>query len=262
MVSERNMPARIGTAGWSIAARYADGFPHEGFALERYAARLSCVEVNSSFYRSHRPETWSRWGAIVPHDFRFSVKVPRTITHERALVDCGDPIAKLLDETAGLGDKLGVLLVQMPPKLVFDSAIAGTFLHQLTAATAARVVCEPRHASWFADEADDLLASLRIARVAADPARVPAAAMPGGWRGFSYWRLHGSPVVYHSPYGADRLKSYGAQLAQAESAAPAWYIFDNTASFAALGDALALGDMLSGRDADRGLDGLASRDRS
>jgi uncharacterized protein YecE (DUF72 family) len=195
----------------------------------------------------------------VPHDFRFSVKVPRTITHERALADCGDPIAKLLDEMAGLGDKLGVLLVQLPPKLVFDSAIAETFFHQLTAASAARVVCEPRHASWFAAEADALLAGLRVARVAADPARVPAAAMPGGWRGFSYWRLHGSPVVYHSPYGAERLKSYGAQIAQAESAAPAWCIFDNTASFAALGDALALDDLLSNDGAQREADGFAPR---
>ncbi len=256
------MSVRIGTAGWSIAARYADGFPHEGFALERYAARLSCVEVNSSFYRSHRPETWSRWGAIVPRDFRFSVKVPRAITHERSLVDCGDPIAKLLDETAGLGDKLGVLLVQLPPKLVFDPAVAATFLDQLTAATAASVVCEPRHASWFAAEADALLAGLRVARVAADPARVPAGAMPGGWRGFSYWRLHGSPVIYHSPYGADPLKSYGAQLGQAGSTAPAWCIFDNTASFAALGDALALESLLSADSAQRETDGLAPRVRS
>lgn len=241
------MPVRIGTAGWSIARHHAERFPREGFALARYAARLPCVEVNSSFYRPHRPATWTRWAEIVPPDFRFAVKVPRTITHHKGLRDCGDPIARLLDETAGLGEKLGVLLVQLPPGLAFDSAVAEAFFSVLTVATPARVVCEPRHASWFDTAPDQLLADLKVARVAADPAPVPIGAMPGGWRGFAYWRLHGSPIVYHSAYGADRLDRYAAQIMRDGAATSSWCIFDNTASFAALGDAFALEERLAAR---------------
>lgn len=235
------MSFRVGTAGWSIASQYADRFPREGFALERYAARFSCVEINSSFYRSHRPATWSRWGAIVPDDFRFAVKVPRAITHHRGLVNCGDLIARLLDETSGLGAKLAILLVQLPPRLAYRPEVADAFFRELAAATPARIVCEPRHPSWFAPEPDKLLHDLEIARVAADPAPVPAAATPGGWRGLSYWRLHGSPVIYRSSYGAERLDRYAERVAsEGRGAEAAWCIFDNTAAMAALEDAFGM----------------------
>lgn len=232
---------RIGTAGWSIASQYADRFPNTGTALERYARRFSCVEINSSFYRSHRAATWTRWAAIVPDAFRFAVKVPRTITHERRLRDCSDLIDRLVEETAGLGTKLGVLLVQLPPNLDYQADIAEDFFARLAAATPARVACEPRHPSWFEADAERLLIDCKVARVSADPARVSAAAMPGGWRGLSYWRLHGSPVMYRSPYGAERLGAYAALIEREhEGTEPPWCIFDNTAAMAALGDAFEL----------------------
>ncbi|EQB00017.1 DUF72 domain-containing protein [Sphingobium baderi] len=243
------MSFRIGTAGWSIASHHAERFPGQGFVLERYAERFSCVEVNSCFYRPHRPTTWTRWASIVPPGFRFAVKMPRTITHERKLRDCGSLVARLLDETSGLGEKLAVLLVQLPPSLSYQSGVAEDFFLELTAATPARIVCEPRHASWFETAPGHLLARLEIARVAADPARVPAAAVPGGWRGLSYWRLHGSPVIYRSPYSAEQLDHYAALLAREHAAAePPWCIFDNTAAAAATGDALALCERLSSLD--------------
>lgn len=236
------MTWRIGTAGWSIASQYADRFPERGFALERYAHRFSCVEVNSSFYRSHRPATWMRWASIVPEDFRFAVKVPRAITHEHRLRDCGSLIAGLIEETAGLGRKLGVLLVQLPPRLAYEAGIAGEFFAGLAAATSACIVCEPRHPSWFEADAEHMFADHKVARVAADPARVAAAALPGGWRGLSYWRLHGSPVTYRSPYGAERVGAYAALIAREheEGTEPPWCIFDNTAAMAAIGDAFEL----------------------
>ncbi|MDO9443494.1 MAG: DUF72 domain-containing protein [Beijerinckiaceae bacterium] len=232
---------RIGTAGWSIASQYADRFPETGFALERYAKRFSCVEINSSFYRSHRPATWTRWASIVPVDFRFAVKVPRTITHDRGLRDCGDLITRLIEETAGLGQKLGVLLVQLPPKLSYHAGTTEAFFSELAVATTARIACEPRHASWFEPDAEHLLAKLEVARVAADPARVAAAGLPGGWRGLAYWRLHGSPVMYRSPYGRGRIGTYAALIEREQRGIEApWCIFDNTASAAAMGDAFEL----------------------
>ena len=232
---------RIGTAGWSIASQFADRFPEAGFALERYAHRFSCAEVNSSFYRSHRPATWTRWASIVPEDFRFAVKIPRAITHERRLRDCGDLVARLAEETAGLGQKLGVLLVQLPPGLTYQAGIAEDFFAELAAATPARAACEPRHPSWFETDAEHMLAALGVARVAADPARVAAAALPGGWRGLSYWRLHGSPAMYRSPYGPERIAAYAALIAREHRGTEApWCIFDNTAAMAAMGDAFEL----------------------
>lgn len=104
------------------------------------------------------------------------------------------------------------------------------------------LACEPRHASWFTAAVNDLLAELRVARVAADPARVPEAAKPGGWPALRYWRLHGSPVMYRSSY-RDRIGHYAAAIAQGPNAQN-WCIFDNTASSAAIGDALALAEAM------------------
>jgi len=226
----------IGTAGWTIPRDVADRFPDEGTSLERYAARFNTAEINSSFYRSHRASTWERWRDSVGDDFRFSVKLPKAITHEAKLVDCEPLIDAFLAEVAVLGDRLGALLVQLPPKLDYDETVADRFFTTLHARTAAPIACEPRHASWFTPKADAHLADLHIARVAADPARCDGADRPGGWRGFSYWRLHGSPVMYRSSY-ADRIGQYASALKAEQDA---WCIFDNTASSAATADALAL----------------------
>ncbi|HEX8217107.1 MAG TPA: DUF72 domain-containing protein [Allosphingosinicella sp.] len=235
------MDAVIGTAGWSIASASADAFPQGGTSLERYSAHFRGVEINSSFHRSHRTATWARWAEAVPESFRFAVKLPKTISHKQKLVDCGDLIDRFLDECAGLGGKLALLLLQLPPKLGFEPALAEDFLSDLSARTRARIACEPRNPGWFAPEADALLARLHVARVAADPAVVPGAAHPGGWRGLAYWRLHGSPVMYRSAYGEKRLEAYGSAIAAAlEQRREAWCMFDNTASSAATADALAL----------------------
>jgi uncharacterized protein YecE (DUF72 family) len=234
---------RIGTAGWTIPARDAGAFPSEGSSLERYAARLRCAEINSSFHRSHRPDTWTRWADAVPEDFRFSAKLTKEITHRRRLVDCAEPLAAALAEMAGLGSKLAIVLVQLPPSLAFDRSVAEAFLADLRRRWDREIACEPRHPSWFEDEADALLAGLRVARVAADPARVPAAAAPGGWRGLAYYRLHGSPVPYRSSYDDGRLEQYAARIAA--EPAPGWCIFDNTASGAATADALKLQRLLA-----------------
>jgi len=235
------MDAVIGTAGWSIASTSAEEFPREGTALERYSAVFRSVEINSSFHRPHRASTWARWAEAVPDDFRFAVKLPKTISHQRKLAGCGDLLDQFIEESAGLGGKLALLLLQLPPKLGFDSALAEDFLGDLASRTTTRIACEPRNPSWFEPAADELLARLGVSRVAADPAVVPPAAEPGGWRGLDYWRLHGSPVIYRSAYGADRLEAYAEAVAAAlVKGREVWCMFDNTASSAATADALAL----------------------
>lgn len=229
----------IGTAGWSIPRDVAHEFPAQGTSLERYCARLPVAEINSSFHRSHRRSTWERWADSVPADFRFSVKVPKTVTHLAKLRGCEALLDAFLAEVAPLGPKLAVLLVQLPPKLAYDTGLVQTFFEQLQVRTQIPIACEPRHPSWFTNEADQELNVLHVTRVAADPACCDDAAEPGGWRGFAYWRLHGSPVKYRSSY-ADRLPALADALSLAAASGDTWCIFDNTASAAAAGDALEL----------------------
>nr|WP_202094921.1 DUF72 domain-containing protein [Sphingomonas aliaeris] len=164
----------IGTARWAIAAAERPRFPNEGSSLQRYASVLNGVEVNSSFHGPHRRTTWERWAKDVPESFRFAAKIPKEISHVRRLVDVDAPLDRFLEEAGGLGDKLAILLLQLPPSLEFDGDVAGAFLRSASSKTKASIVVEPRHGSWFSPQADDLLAGLGIARVAADPARIPA----------------------------------------------------------------------------------------
>ena len=235
---------RVGTAGWTIPRRVGDHFPAEGSGLARYAARFTAAEINSTFYRSHKPETYARWTATVPEHFRFAVKMPKAITHERRLVDCGDVLKSFLDEARLLGPKLGPLLIQFPPSFAFDAKVVAAFLRLLRRRFKGRVACEPRHASWFEPAAERLLVQQRVARVAADPARVAEAAVPGGFAELVYFRLHGSPRMYYSEYGAAYVTSLARQLAS-YGAAETWCIFDNTVSGAAASDALRLNEMLT-----------------
>jgi uncharacterized protein YecE (DUF72 family) len=239
--SMTSLPPWIGTAGWSVASRYVAEIPPGGSHLERYARRLNAVEINSSFYRPHRRTTYQRWALSVPAGFRFSVKVPKAITHEQKLADGGALLASFVAEVIGLGDKLGVLLVQLPPRLAFEKRAAGRFFRDLHQHIDVTVACEPRHASWFTPAANDWLAERRIARVAADPAPATGGGEPGGWNGLAYFRWHGSPRIYYSDYDEVALAALGERLAaQREQGVPTWCILDNTALAAALGNALAL----------------------
>lgn len=206
---------------------------------------FSCVEINSTFYRSHRGSTYARWAESVPADFRFALKVPKEITHVRRLVDCDERLAAFLEETAHLGGKRGVLLVQLPPKLAFDRAVVARFFEYFRSSYSGLLACEPRHPSWFAQDADALLASFAIARVAADPALAPEASAPGGSDAFVYYRWHGSPRVYFSSYDAERLASLAAQASRHRS--EVWCIFDNTTLGAATENALSLRQLAGAR---------------
>ena len=198
---------------------------------------LNAVEINSSFHRPHRRSTYARWAASVPDDFRFAVKLPKLISHQHRLVGCDDAIARFADEVAGLGEKRGPMLVQLPPSFAFPGALAGDFFAMLAQALPGAIACEPRHPSWFGDDADALLASHGVARVGADPARLPAAALPGAWTALAYLRLHGSPDIYRSAYDDGAIADHAAI---ARVASGSWTIYDNTTLGAATANALAL----------------------
>ncbi|NVD74991.1 DUF72 domain-containing protein [Duganella sp. BJB1802] len=226
---------RIGCASWSIDRASAPHFATDGSHLQRYARVMNAVEINSSFYRPHQASTYARWADDVPDDFRFSVKLPRSITHDHRLKEVNELLARFAGEAGALGAKLGCVLVQLPPSLALDTAPADALFARLSALFRCAVACEARHPSWFSATGTALLQAHNVARVIADP--------PAGQPGphvptcdMIYARLHGSPRMYYSAYTDEYLDSVAAYLADKDG----WVIFDNTASGAALPNALAL----------------------
>ena len=245
----------IGTAGWSIPRAEQSRFPKAESLLARYAKELPAVEINSTFYRPHRASTFERWAANVPRAFRFSVKIPRAITHDQRLTSSAKLLKTFLAELAPLGPRLGCLLVQLPPSLAFDARITRAFFTGLRKQFDRGIALEPRHASWFGDPADSLLNKFEVARVAADPPRAEGDGAPGGWPGLAYFRLHGTPRIYYSSYEDDYLDTLAGRLQSLQRARiPTWCIFDNTALGAATGNALSLIKLLGHKAASTGVD--------
>ncbi|MGF6274502.1 uncharacterized protein YecE (DUF72 family) [Massilia sp. UYP11] len=231
----------VGCAGWSLPKPCADAFPLEGSQLERYAAVFSTVEINSSFYKPHKPETYARWAASVPDDFRFAVKVPRAMTHEARLVGVDEQLDRFQREAGMLGHKLGCLLVQLPPRFGFTDAPAQAFFDGLRERFGCSIAFEARHASWFSQPATALLRESGVIRVIADP----AAGQPGPHEPTSeraaYVRLHGVPRIYYSRYPQQEIARWRAEFdALVAQGRQVWCIFDNTAEGASVPNALEL----------------------
>eukprot|EP00913_Durusdinium_trenchii_P031535 g29527.t1 len=221
-MKEEQLPI-VATAAWSIPRPVAELFPREGSGLARYAAVFKGVEINSTFYRRHKPSTFARWADAVPEDFRFSVKIPKEISHDRAMKDIRPALSVFLEDIAPLGERRGPLLCQLPPSLAFDPAVMEEAFGTLRALDAGPVVIEPRHPSWAAREALGLLEEFSIDRVLADPAPVwPLESFRSPSR---YVRLHGKPKIYYSSYTAEDIRLFGGSVA-----ADGWCVFDNTAS--------------------------------
>lgn len=236
----RSSTFRVGCAGWALSAAVGPSFPAEGSHLERYAQVFSCVEINSSFYRSHQAKTYSRWGRSVPDDFRFSVKMPRTITHDVGLRHCELALAAFLEDVSALEARLGCILIQLPPSLVLDIEVATRFFRFLRTLTNAPVVCEPRHASWFSTQGDAVLREAEVAAVWAHPSPVAGAELSPNPK-LRYLRLHGAPHVYYSAYDDAFIDGIASRMRLSlTERRPAWCIFDNTARGAAIPNALSL----------------------
>ncbi|TFZ07555.1 DUF72 domain-containing protein [Ramlibacter henchirensis] len=234
-------PVRIGCAGWQLPLAVQAAFPPGDSHLRRYSAVFGASEINSSFHRPHRRSTYERWADSVPEGFAFSVKVPKAITHERRLVDCDALLREFFGQCAGLGDRMRCVLVQLPPSLAFDAAVADGFFSALADCFGGTVALEPRHGSWFNAEVDEWLAERRVSRVLADPVRHDAGRRPGGWTQLVYLRLHGSPRTYYSSYADDVLRPLADRITlEVQAGREVWCIFDNTAGQAAAGDALRL----------------------
>ncbi|MCK8778780.1 DUF72 domain-containing protein [Rhizobium sp. NTR19] len=233
----------VATAAWSIPKTVADKFPAEGNGLSRYACVFNGVEINTTFYRRHKPATFARWAESVPEAFRFAVKMPKEISHVRRLEEIAEPFGTFLEDIVPLGPKLGPLLCQLPPSLSFDEDRVTRSLEMMRAHHDGQIVIEARHKSWASQEALSLLEHHKIGRVLADPALVwPRASFTGD---VPYLRLHGAPKIYYSSYSDEEIRDYAALLGK-----NSWCVFDNTASGAAIENALTMLTVLE-RDGQR-----------
>lgn len=231
----------VGCAGWSVPAALTACLPDGESHLERYARRFDGVEINSSFHRPHLPATYRRWAATVPDGFRFSVKMPRSISHIGRLAGGQTALQEFLGQVDELGCKLGCLLLQLPPSLAYVPSVALAFFDLLERLHRGPVACEPRHASWFEPHVARALRERGVSRVAADPARHPRAAVPAGDGRLQYYRLHGAPRVYYDAYSTEALCSLARRLRRpSDTTVRRWCIFDNTARGQAMANALDL----------------------
>lgn len=230
----------IGTSGWQYDEWRGDFYPRElpkRAWLEYYAERFPTLESNNAFYRLPERKTFSEWRDRTPDGFVFAVKVSRYLTHIKRLRDPTEPVARFLDRAAGLGPKLGPVLLQLPPTLQADPDLLATTLRQFPSTV--DVAVEPRHKSWWTAEIRAVLEHHHAALCWADRDSRPVTPL---WRttGFGYLRLHHGASLTWSRYGHTALHSWLTRLTTTFTAnEPVYVYFNNDPAGAAIQDAIA-----------------------
>ncbi len=202
----------IGTSGWNHdhwkERFYPLGCPKARW-LDYYMNIFSTVEVNATFYRQLNTGTFEKWRMKSPENFVFALKANRYITHIMKLKSVGDPLKTFIASASILGSKLGPLLFQLPPSLVFDENTLESFLSMLPAGY--RYTLEARHKSWISAEALAALGRHNVAWCIADTAgRFPY--LEAVTADFVYIRLHGSKKLYASDYTQSELVGWAEKI--------------------------------------------------
>lgn len=230
----------IGTSGWAYESwrdRFYEGRPAADW-LQYCAERFSAIEVNATFYRLQRVETFRRWQDQTPAGFRFAIKANRYLTHNRKLRDPLPAIRLERERAAGLGAKLGAVLWQLPRNFHVDLARLHGFARALRRWRVQHVI-EFRHPSWFEDAVASCLREHGIAVCQSDAADWPL------WERVTadtvYARLHGHEATYASAYPETALRTWARKVRRWSGAGHDVHVyFDNDANCAAPFDALRL----------------------
>ncbi|MDZ7843084.1 MAG: DUF72 domain-containing protein [Gammaproteobacteria bacterium] len=236
----------IGTSGWNYD-EWRSGF-YAGVKrrdrLAHYAGCFDTVEVNATFYRLQTTETLERWREETPGDFRFAIKGNRYLTHNKKLNDPAQPIDLERRNARPLGDKLAVVLWQLPGNLEKNLERLRRFCDALRAWDDVRHAIELRHTSWFDNETAECLDAHGIANCQSDAADWPM--WPAVTGDLVYIRLHGHTRTYASRYSTAALKRWAASISQWRRAGKTIHVyFDNTAEGAAPNDARKLRELLA-----------------
>ncbi|GAA0715076.1 DUF72 domain-containing protein [Dactylosporangium roseum] len=236
----------VGTSGWQYkdwrGRFYPRDVPQRAW-LEHYAARFATVEVNNAFYRLPERSTFEDWRDRTPPDFTVAVKASRFLTHVKRLREPREPVERLMDRAAGLGDKLGPILLQLPPNLRVDPEALDATLAAFPRGV--RVAVEPRHESWWIGEVRQVLGAHNAALCWADRKSRPVTPL---WRtaDWGYLRLHEGRANPRPRYGRAALGTWTARLAAAFPRHTSYVYCNNDPGCAAVADAVAVA-RLAGR---------------
>ena len=231
------MTVWIGTSGWQYDDWRGPVYPSslsQRRWLEWYAERFATVESNNAFYRLPERRTFEDWAARTPDDFRMAVKVSRYLTHVKRLRAPAEPVDRFAARVAGLGPKLGPVLVQLPPQLELERARLLRTLDRFP--DGMRVAVEFRHASWFTDEIRRDLTERGVALCLADRRGV----LGPVWRtaSWTYLRFHQGLARPRPSYGDAALAGWAERLAaQWGPGDECWVYFNNDHHAAAPNDA-------------------------
>ncbi|GAB3964026.1 DUF72 domain-containing protein [Actinoallomurus acanthiterrae] len=232
------MPMLVGTSGWQYThwrdVLYPTGLPQRVW-LERFTECFETVENNNAFYRLPSREVFAGWRERTPPGFVMAVKASRYLTHIKRLKDPEEPVDRLMNAAGGLGDKLGPVLVQLPPTLQVDVERLTRCLRRFPPGV--RVAVEPRHPSWWTDEVRDVLVRHGAALCWADRLGRPLIPL---WRtaDWGYLRLHEGAATPWPDYGDQALRSWVRRLAETwDDDADAYVYFNNDPGGAAVRDA-------------------------
>jgi uncharacterized protein YecE (DUF72 family) len=235
----------VGTSGWQYrdwrGPFYPEGLPQRLW-LEHYAGHFATVEVNNAFYRLPERSTFAKWRERTPDDFCVAVKVSRYLTHIKRLRDPQEPVARFLERATALGDRLGPVLLQLPPTLRADPAALDATLALFPRDV--RVAVEPRHASWWSDETQTVLKGHNAALCWADRKGRPVTPL---WRtaDFAYLRMHEGRATPRPRYGRAALRTW---LDRVDGSADTYVYFNNDPGCAAVADAGAFARLARRRD--------------
>jgi uncharacterized protein YecE (DUF72 family) len=243
------MAVLIGTSGWQYrdwrGVLYPPGVPQRSW-LEHYAGQYATVENNGSFYRLPSQQTFADWRSRTPGGFVMAIKASRYLTHIKRLRDPAEPVERLMRAAAGLGDRLGPVLLQLPPNLPADAGVLDECLRQFArfpggpgASDRVRVAVEFRHDSWWTDEIRQLLENHHAAVCWADRRGRPVTAL---WRtaDWGYLRFHEGAARSWPRYGERSLRHWADRIAETwPGHADVYAYFNNDQHGAAIHDAAA-----------------------
>jgi uncharacterized protein YecE (DUF72 family) len=240
---------RVGTSGWEyrhwVGSFYPRDLPRES-RLAFYAERFDTVELNNSFYQLPEADVFAAWGRRVPDGFAFAVKASRYLTHVRRLRDPHEPLDRLWSRARRLGDRLGPMLYQLPPRWRPNYERLAGFLEAIPHARPQAV--EVRDRRWYGSRLAALLTDAAVGLCLHDMAG--SAPPPERVGPVVYVRFHGSGARYGGAYSSQRLTAWAERMTGwADEGWPVWAYFNNDIGGHAVRDADRLRTLLRRRGA-------------
>lgn len=226
----------IGTSGWHYSDWTGTFYPKDviGYRELTYHARFfNTVENNSSFYRIASKNTYKTWDRMTPPDYKFSMKLNKSITHTHALSlvpEVKQQIDYILDSTQVLGSKLGAMLIQLPASFKYNPAVVNTFLAYFTAVVRAKtyvfdIAIEFRSKHWFTDELYAILEKHHVALVDGQSSRWPEVRRVTA--DFAYIRMHGPEKLFASSYTSEQLQELATYISDLPKHVTRVYVYFN-----------------------------------